>query len=721
MRTFVKHSIVILLFFFYSKEINSQRGALDSINNLLQNAKPDSSKADLLASQGEYFYHNGFYHEAIKSYSASLLLSNNVRYKKGLSTAYNGLGITYEALGNYEEAVNVLYAALKLCEQNGEYKKTAATCINIALINMDQKNFKDAYKNCEKALEICLKVNDKSYLGYAYNTLGLIKYSEAKYYEALPDLFKALALRQEINDKKETASSYCNLGIVYYEMGNNFMSNGRKDSASIKYKLSLNYHSLCLKLMQEMENEQGIAASYLNLGSLNTKLKDYKKAKEYITLALNMYSKIGSKDGLKSCYLGLMETDTLSGNYKDALQHHLMYSAYKDSLLNQENIRKSTQIQMQYEFDKKTLNDSIVNAEQKKLEGIKHEQEIQQQRLYTYGGVIGFAFMLVIAGVSFRAFKNKQKANLVITEQKNLVEKQKAEVEDQKRIIEAQKLKVEEHQKDIIDSITYAKRLQEAILPPEKVIKEHLPNSFIYYAPKDIVAGDFYWFEHINGASYIAAADCTGHGVPGAMVSVVCSNALNRALLEFKLTDPGKILDKTRELVLETFSRSDKDVKDGMDISLARIEVIKESKKLHPGKIIIPKGQSFSEVAESMLKFRVDWSGANNQLWFIRNGEFFEVTAHKQAIGKTDLPTPFPTHSFELSKNDSLYLITDGFADQFGGPKGKKFKYKQLQELLFRNQKDSPDNQKEILSKAFNGWKGQLEQIDDVTIIGIKI
>ncbi|MBI3517816.1 MAG: SpoIIE family protein phosphatase [Bacteroidetes bacterium] len=274
------------------------------------------------------------------------------------------------------------------------------------------------------------------------------------------------------------------------------------------------------------------------------------------------------------------------------------------------------------------------------------------------------------------------------------------------RVITEEKLKetlseVEEKQKEITDSINYAKRIQEAILPSFDFIKTHLPNSFIYYQPKDIVAGDFYWAEKVGKDFFIAAADCTGHGVPGALVSVVCCNALNRTVNEFKLTDPGKILDKTRELVLESFSKNGGDIKDGMDISLISIN-------------------------ETTVK----WAGANNPLWYIKssvsssgfeNKEPVEIKASKQPIGKTDNPEPFTTHTIELQKGDSLYLFTDGFADQFGGPKGKKFKYKQLEDLLVSSKNLSINEQHLVLKKALNSWKGNLEQVDDICIIGIRV
>ena len=291
------------------------------------------------------------------------------------------------------------------------------------------------------------------------------------------------------------------------------------------------------------------------------------------------------------------------------------------------------------------------------------------------------------------------------------------------RITRKQKQVIEEKSKDILDSITYAKRLQDAILPPLSLIKQHLPESFVLYKPKDIVAGDFYWMEHIPAAEFtsrrageddknifyrgeglkgeavlVAAADCTGHGVPGALVSVVCSNALNRTVKEFKITETGKILDKVRELVVQTFEKSENNVQDGMDISLVAIS-----------------RQSLVDGAE------VQWSGAFNSLLYIQGGEIKEVPADKQPIGKHEGQKPFSSHTLNLKKGDTLYLLTDGYADQFGGPKGKKFKYRQLNDKLKVISDKPMDEQKNILEQTIENWKGDLEQVDDILIIGIRI
>ena len=281
-----------------------------------------------------------------------------------------------------------------------------------------------------------------------------------------------------------------------------------------------------------------------------------------------------------------------------------------------------------------------------------------------------------------------QEKALEVLEQK--VKERTSEVTQQKQL-------VEEKQKEIIESISYAKRLQEAILPPREFINKEISENFVLYAPKDLVAGDFYWAEKINGVFLIAAADSTGHGVPGAMVSVVCSNALNRAVKEFELIDTGKILDKTRELVIETFDKSYSEVKDGMDISLLAIDTINK---------------------------KILWSGANNPLWYIHpagSNALIEIKANKQPIGKSEFIVPFNARQIDYKPGTIFYLFTDGFADQFGGPKGKKFKYKPFFDLLKNNAGLSMQDQAREIQLAFKNWKGDLEQVDDLCILGIKL
>ena len=283
------------------------------------------------------------------------------------------------------------------------------------------------------------------------------------------------------------------------------------------------------------------------------------------------------------------------------------------------------------------------------------------------------------------------------TDEKNIADQLRKEAEGQKEILE-------QKQQEITDSISYAKRIQDAILPSMESFNAHVPNSFVLYTPKDIVAGDFYWMHPFmdNNTVVFAAADCTGHGAPGAIISVVCSNALNRSVREFSISDPGKLLDKTRELVIQQFEKGDSNnkeqtsstIKDGMDISLCLLD--KKNKTLK-------------------------WAGANNPLWIVRNNELIEIKGDRQPVGKHDPISPFITHELELFSDDLIYLFSDGYADQFGGEKGKKFKKSSLRKLVLQINHLTMPKQLEFLQSTFNDWKGEYEQLDDVCIVGFKI
>ena len=289
----------------------------------------------------------------------------------------------------------------------------------------------------------------------------------------------------------------------------------------------------------------------------------------------------------------------------------------------------------------------------------------------------GIIFILIIIG-AVRISSNGLK---------KIIAQRTKQIEEQKHILE-------EKNKEIIDSISYAKRLQQAILPDNKTIAEVLPNSFVLYKPKDIIAGDFFWLERVGKSVLFAVCDCTGHGVPGAMVSVVGANSLNRCVKEFNLTQPAQILDRLTNLVEETFSHSDNEVKDGMDVSLCSL---------------------------NLETLEMEWAGANNPLWILRNGELIEYKADKQPIGKFENRKPFTNHSLKIQKNDTVFLFSDGYADQFGGERGKKFKYSNLKELLLKYADASMAEQCKMFEEAFEVWRGDIEQTDDVCLWSVKI
>lgn len=306
-----------------------------------------------------------------------------------------------------------------------------------------------------------------------------------------------------------------------------------------------------------------------------------------------------------------------------------------------------------------------------------------------------------VLAMSFKKMQHSMKK--LILELKEINHNLEEKVAERTQDLQLQKEMVEHKNKEIVDSINYAKRLQQAILPTLNAVYTNLPSSFILYKPKDIVAGDFYWMEKVSepdGSERIllAAADCTGHGVPGAMVSVVGANGLERCVKEFMLHKPADILDKLTDLVIKTFDTTEEEVKDGMDITLVSIN--KENKTL-------------------------EFAGANNPLWIIRRDieglELIEVKADKQPIGKFDYRKPFTNHTIQLQEGDCVYLFTDGYADQFGGPQGKKFKYKTLKDLLMSLYESNMQMQHIKINEAFEDWKAEYEQVDDVCIIGFRL
>jgi serine phosphatase RsbU (regulator of sigma subunit) len=309
------------------------------------------------------------------------------------------------------------------------------------------------------------------------------------------------------------------------------------------------------------------------------------------------------------------------------------------------------------------------------------ESDILSEVQRTKRVIIGsFVFLLILTGFVLYSYGQSKIVNRILAGKNDEINEQR--------------LLIQEKNDEIVDSINYAKRIQSAILPPESEFKEFLPNSFILYKPKAIVAGDFYWLEHKNDSILFAAADCTGHGVPGAMVSVVCKNALSRAVREYNETVPGLILDRTRDIVIEEFKKSKEELKDGMDIALC-----------------------------ALTGNTLQYSGAHNPLWIVRKGseEIEEIKADKQPIGRFDAVATFTTHTVELNRGDTFYIFSDGFADQFGGIIGKKYKAANFKKLLNSIQHYSMEDQKIQIDEVFENWKGDLDQLDDVCVIGVKI
>ena len=705
----------------------SDRGMYDSASVYLKHSyefalksKDKKVLAEVINNTGVLFYHQGKITETIQYFRKSLAIRKQLNDPGALATGYSNLGIIYETTGKNDSAEYFYKQSLQIRLRQTDHPGLALAYNNLATLYYKTGNVKLALNYMNRSLKEHRISNNKSGMANSMSNLAVIYNNQGNQQKALELYRGSKVLMEEIENMKGLTGVLNNMGFIFEK---------RKEYDSAFY-----FFNKALEISKKIENPRRIAESSLNVGIIYQDKKQYKEALPYYTAALKQFRALNDYEGLSRALRTLSEYHIATGNYalaikygkegltfarqnespesirhsasalyhaysktgqyKNALENYELYIAMRDSMNNSSTKKAAMRSELDYEYDKKILADSLKKIEEIKLQKLKEEKkEIQQreerkrQQLFLWGALALLVLVAVIAIILYRSNKQKNKDNLLITLQKEEVQVQKEEIEWQKTL-------VEEKNKEIIDSINYAQRIQHAILAQEAEIQKYFPQSFLYYKPKDIVAGDFYFFEFTPTHVFYAAADCTGHGVPGALVSVVCANALTRCVKEFGLSDAGKILDKAREIVLETFKKSGEEVKDGMDISL---------------------------LVKDLNHNSYSWAGANNPLWIGKNGNIEEITADKQPIGLTLQPRPFTTHQLHLSSGDYIYLFTDGFADQFGGPKGKKYKYKNLQQLLLSNKNETPAAVYERLHTEFTTWKGEQEQVDDVCVIGIRI
>ncbi|NNM93828.1 MAG: tetratricopeptide repeat protein [Bacteroidia bacterium] len=530
-------------------------------------------------------------------------LAQKLGWKKGLARASFNIGVGYCNLNDYPKALDYYQKALKLNEELNNKRGQATDYGSIGIIYANTGEADNALGFYLKALKMDEDIGNKKDQANFLGDIGNVYDVHGNYSKALEYDLKALKMDEDLGYKEGQANNLGNLGNLYGQQYN--------------WTKAMEYYKKSLQLFEAVGNKHGEAFDLGNLGLCYRQVGKVQEAEKYLKVAITTDSAIGEKFFLNQYEERLSELYEATGRYKLALFWYKKGIATHDSLFNIDKDKALMRKEMVFRFQQQ---EDSAKAVQVRIDAV-HSEEVKRQNTIIYAVSAGLILVLLLALSILRSLQQNRKKTQIIAAQKADVEK--------KNIL------IEEKNKDILDSITYAKRLQDAILPPLSLIKKYFPESFLIYKPKDIVAGDFYWMERAGDNILVAAADCTGHGVPGALVSVVCSNALNRTVKEFHITEPGKILDKVRELVLETFEKSEGNIQDGMDISLCCIN---------------------TDTKEAQ------WSGAYNSLWYFRNGEVTEVPADKQPIGKTDKPEPFNTHNLNLQKGDTLYLFTDCYA-----------------------------------------------------------
>lgn len=629
--------------------------------------KLQSLRASCLGNFGYVFSNTGEVDSAIYYYEKSLAIQREIKDLKGVAVSLVNLGVIHRRQGAISQALEDYHESLKIYESLNDSFGIGVNLGNLGLIYNHLGQTDKAIEYYNKSLRISQKLGNKSKEAGTLGNVGFI-YKKLKQYDKAKENFeKALELYQSLGDENGVATAYSNLGYLAEDL---------KDLPKAR-----DYFLKGLKGYRETSDKFGLATSYLALGGIEFDLNNTTLAKTYADSAYKLSAEMGSVNEMRDAADLYGRIHIRNKNWPEALKMQTLYYQLRDSVNNNEIKNQSVRKDLEYSYEKEKL-------ELKKEQQIKDalaENEKEKHRLINIFTALGL--LLALAFAVFVYFR------LRITRK-------------QKQIIESQKQIVDVKQKEIIDSINYAKRIQTALLKSEEHESKHLPPHFILFRPKDIVSGDFYWAIEKQEYLYLAAADCTGHGVPGAFLTMLGTSYLNEINAHETLLTPAEVLDKLRErFIKELGSASNKlnddstrgfgsHIKDGMDISMIRL---------------------------NLKTNEVMWAGANNPIYFIKGDAIQEIRPDKQPIGYHSDMKPFTNHQVDVSKGDSIYIFTDGFADQFGGERGKKYMFRQLKEKLIEFSKLPMDEQKRKLNQEFDSWKGPLEQVDDICVIGLKI
>ncbi|MES2397081.1 MAG: tetratricopeptide repeat protein [Bacteroidota bacterium] len=651
----------------------AQNKNIDSLLILLKKDQPDTNKVKHLYFLSWHYINIGLYNTGLLySYEAIELAEKN-NFKKGISASYGNIGLFYKEQADYPKALDFYFKALKIDEELGNKKGVARHLGSIGTVYLIQGDYPKALKYYFEALEITEKFGDKSGTAAKLANIGSVYMKQGDYPKAIGYYLKALKITEEIGSVNGISTQLGNIGTAYMAQGD--------------YSKALDNYFRALKIAEELGDKIGISANLANIGSLYTEQKKYKEAYNYLSRALVLSESSGAKDIVKGDYERLSVLyenaniplpDSIGNKLLNMEQMRLLAINYykrsieiRDEIFSEENKKQLVRKEMNFEFDRK---EATTKADQDKKDALAMADKKKVNLVLILISCL-FILVFVFAGFVFRSLGITRK---------------------QKGIIEKKSKLLEEKNKDITDSIHYAKRIQDALLRDEEHTSLHLPEHFILFIPKDIVSGDFYWGAEKEGYWFFAAVDCTGHGVPGAVMSMLGISFLNDIVSSEQLPSPAEVLNRLRERVVKELRQTGEagGSKDGMDISIARLN------------------QKTNEL---------QWAGANNSLTLIRNGELEEIKANKQPIGYHPENSPYTNHEIQLQKGDSIYIFSDGYADQFGGPKGKKLTHKKLKNLLIIHNYLPMKEQKELLKKRFTEWKGSLEQVDDVCVFGVRV
>jgi tetratricopeptide (TPR) repeat protein len=636
-------------------------------------------------SIGLIYYNRGKYDSAIIHYQKTKELRESIGDLRGSGIAINNIGNSYYARGKIEEALPYYFEALRKFEKI-EFQRGIASCVNnIALIYEEWDKLDQALEYHQKALKVRQEMGNESEIASTLNNIANVQtaitenkfsslYGEDwidtivrhkdhdtllnKFKEAQKNQEKALEIRKKMDDKAGIAASLNNIGTIQMYSGN---FNKAKD-----------YFNEALKINNEINNAKESATNLLGIGRCYEYLNKYETALSYYRRGEKIAKKIEDKAKLKLIYESISDVYGLKGDYQKSLSYYKRYSDIKDEILNEDLSKQLAEQRTRYETEKKEAQLKIISKEKELV-----EQRNKTMRLTIIFFIVGFFIIGGLVVLVIRQNKKVKQANSLLETKNELITKQHEEIKD---------------------SINYARQIQVAILPPSEYIKELLPERFILFKPRDVVSGDFYYFTKKGNRTIVVAADCTGHGVPGAFMSMLGTAFLNEIINKNPGIHANEILNELRAQVIKSLHQTGKagGSQDGMDLALYILDYDNN---------------------------KIEFAGANNPLILIRNNELEVYKGDKMPIGiyaKAD--EPFANNIIDMKKGDCLYTFSDGYQDQFGGPQGKKYKIKNMKDLLLNiHQKDMAE-QGSILDKEIKQWMGKdHEQIDDIIVIGTRI
>ncbi len=660
---------------------------------------------------GKYYYYTADYKTAKTLYEQSLNNFDTADYKKGIAIAYRNLGNIFNQIGNSDQALNNYLKSLALREEIKDTVGVATMYSSIGVLYSSLNNFENyedsIYSYFSKALNTFILLDNQKKIASTYLNFGYL-FSQLYDKKNIPKYLDSAVIYSKKSLEISIPNNYKRYIALSYEiLGKSFdNTQDMRDSALYYYKKSL-------EIRQQIGNPFGVANSLLKIGKYYAFSNDWINAEKYLDEALEIAKEINA---------GLVEGDVLeqlqivyahTNRYEKAYYTYNEFIQIRDSLENQKKLQQITQLSMQYEFDKQQKMQEI---EQQKKDELQAAQ-IKRQKIITYFFIFGFVIMILFALLIFRSYKQKQKNNEIlkakndeIIEKNALLNQSNEEIEAQKEEIEKQKEFLEIKNKSIKASINYALRIQQAVITPEKYFQYNFSEYLIFYKPRDIVSGDFYWASELpDGRLVVTVADCTGHGVPGAFMSMLGISFLNQIVNlnyadNYAKISAGKILDKLRDMIVLALGHGQEDdekqPQEGMDMTLAIID--KKNKT-------------------------INYAGAYNPLLLIRNDEITIHKVDKMPVGFHFLKinTKFTSLTIEYKTDDKIYMYSDGFVDQFGGENGRKYTPKYFREFLLKINKLPLKNQFEEFNKEFNNWiytpEKDFKQIDDILIMGLKL